>query len=134
MGLIQRADSCESSLRPKGRSCFSSILIRLRVSFAQRDPLSCLAMKPIPSLYRICSVAAALFFLIFCALAVMDRGGKTGPFLSGFFALLAPAVFGPLMNITGSSLATRWRAKPVTDGSGGVPSESEISTTPSPHA
>lgn len=31
---------------------------------------------------------------------------------------LAPAVFGPLMNITGSSLATRWRARPVTDGSG----------------
>jgi bile acid:Na+ symporter, BASS family len=31
---------------------------------------------------------------------------------------LAPAVFGPLMNITGSSLATRWRGRPVTDGSG----------------
>lgn len=30
---------------------------------------------------------------------------------------LAPAVFGPLMNITGSTLATRWRARPVTDGS-----------------
>lgn len=30
---------------------------------------------------------------------------------------LAPAIFGPLMNITGSSLATRWRARPVTDGS-----------------
>ena len=26
---------------------------------------------------------------------------------------LAPAVFGPLMNITGSSLATWWRDKPV---------------------
>ena len=26
---------------------------------------------------------------------------------------LAPAVFGPLMNITGSSLATRWKNKPV---------------------
>lgn len=31
---------------------------------------------------------------------------------------LAPAVFGPLMNITGSSLATLWRSRPVTDGSG----------------
>jgi bile acid:Na+ symporter, BASS family len=28
---------------------------------------------------------------------------------------LAPAVFGPLMNITGSSLATWWRGKPVLD-------------------
>ena len=28
---------------------------------------------------------------------------------------LAPAVFGPLMNITGSSLATWWRGKPVKD-------------------
>ena len=26
---------------------------------------------------------------------------------------LAPAVFGPMMNITGSSLATWWRGKPV---------------------
>ena len=29
---------------------------------------------------------------------------------------LAPAVFGPLMNITGSSLATWWRGKPITEG------------------
>lgn len=29
---------------------------------------------------------------------------------------LAPAVFGPFMNITGSSLATWWRGKPVEDG------------------
>lgn len=28
---------------------------------------------------------------------------------------LAPAVFGPMMNITGSSLATWWRSKPVED-------------------
>ena len=28
---------------------------------------------------------------------------------------LASAVFGPLMNITGSSLATWWRGKPVKD-------------------
>jgi BASS family bile acid:Na+ symporter len=28
---------------------------------------------------------------------------------------LAPAVFGPLMNITGSSLATWWRGKPIED-------------------
>jgi BASS family bile acid:Na+ symporter len=28
---------------------------------------------------------------------------------------LAPAVFGPLMNITGSSLATWWRGKPIKD-------------------
>lgn len=28
---------------------------------------------------------------------------------------LAPAVFGPLMNITGSSLATWWRGKPILD-------------------
>lgn len=31
---------------------------------------------------------------------------------------LAPAIFGPLMNITGSSLATYWRGKPVSDESG----------------
>lgn len=31
---------------------------------------------------------------------------------------LAPAVFGPLMNITGSSLATWWRGKPVEEESG----------------
>jgi BASS family bile acid:Na+ symporter len=30
---------------------------------------------------------------------------------------LAPAVFGPLMNITGSSLATWWRGKPVEEES-----------------
>jgi BASS family bile acid:Na+ symporter len=30
---------------------------------------------------------------------------------------LAPAVFGPLMNITGSSLATWWRGKPIKDES-----------------
>ena len=29
---------------------------------------------------------------------------------------LAPAVFGPMMNITGSSLATWWQGKPVEDG------------------
>ena len=28
---------------------------------------------------------------------------------------LAPAVFGPMMNITGSSLATWWRGKPATE-------------------
>jgi BASS family bile acid:Na+ symporter len=30
---------------------------------------------------------------------------------------LAPAVFGPMMNITGSSLATWWRGKPIQEGS-----------------
>ena len=30
---------------------------------------------------------------------------------------LAPAVFGPWMNISGSALANFWRMKPVTDGS-----------------
>ncbi len=29
---------------------------------------------------------------------------------------LAPAVFGPMMNITGSSLATWWRGKPIKEG------------------
>jgi len=29
---------------------------------------------------------------------------------------LAPAVFGPMMNITGSSLATWWQGKPVKEG------------------
>lgn len=44
---------------------------------------------------------------------------------------LAPAVFGPLMNITGSSLATRWRAKPVTDGSAQLhDAGEETETTP----
>lgn len=28
---------------------------------------------------------------------------------------LAPAIFGPLMNVTGSSLATWWRSRPVSD-------------------
>jgi hypothetical protein len=28
---------------------------------------------------------------------------------------LAPAIFGPMMNITGSSLATWWRGKPLKD-------------------
>jgi BASS family bile acid:Na+ symporter len=50
---------------------------------------------------------------------------------------LAPAVFGPLMNITGSSLATRWRGRPVTDGSGPRPAHDPIEapalrSTPSP--
>jgi len=31
---------------------------------------------------------------------------------------LAPAVFGPMMNITGSSLATWWRGKPVDTSTG----------------
>jgi bile acid:Na+ symporter, BASS family len=34
---------------------------------------------------------------------------------------LAPAIFGPLMNITGSSLATYWRGKPVKDEEENIP-------------
>ena len=29
---------------------------------------------------------------------------------------LAPAVFGPMMNVTGSSLANIWRTKPLKEG------------------
>lgn len=36
---------------------------------------------------------------------------------------LAPAVFGPLMNITGSILASYWHRQPVTDEAGGPPAK-----------
>jgi BASS family bile acid:Na+ symporter len=42
---------------------------------------------------------------------------------------LAPAIFGPLMNITGSSLATWWRTKP-TDGKSGDDDRSKHETKP----
>jgi bile acid:Na+ symporter, BASS family len=41
---------------------------------------------------------------------------------------LAPAIFGPLMNITGSSLATWWRTKPTnSDGSAQKPTKPPLS-------
>lgn len=39
---------------------------------------------------------------------------------------LAPAVFGPLMNITGSALATWWRSKPLPEGDQPVLAEVEV--------
>lgn len=41
---------------------------------------------------------------------------------------LAPAIFGPLMNITGSSLATWWRGKPTQEQSEGNASDQETQT------
>lgn len=58
-----------------------------------------------------------------CRTIALEVGMQNGGLASGI-ALemgkvatvgLAPAVFGPLMNITGSSLATWWRGKPVKD-------------------
>lgn len=42
---------------------------------------------------------------------------------------LAPAIFGPLMNITGSSLATWWRSKPPVDKNAGALQEDHITKT-----
>ena len=64
-----------------------------------------------------------------CRTIALEVGMQNGGLASGI-ALemgkvatvgLAPAVFGPVMNITGSSLATYWRGKPVGDEDG--PSE-----------
>ena len=41
---------------------------------------------------------------------------------------LAPAIFGPLMNITGSSLATWWRSKPTHDKDNGETLDKKAST------
>ncbi|HEU5148355.1 MAG TPA: hypothetical protein VFT90_16630, partial [Chryseosolibacter sp.] len=41
---------------------------------------------------------------------------------------LAPAIFGPLMNITGSSLATWWRGKPTRDLTKGDAPNKEVPT------
>lgn len=58
-----------------------------------------------------------------CRTIALEVGMQNGGLASGI-ALemgkvatvgLAPAVFGPLMNITGSSLATWWRSKPIKD-------------------
>lgn len=59
-----------------------------------------------------------------CRTIALEVGMQNGGLASGI-ALemgkvatvgLAPAVFGPVMNITGSSLATYWRGKPIDDG------------------
>lgn len=61
-----------------------------------------------------------------CRTIALEVGMQNGGLASGI-ALemgkvatvgLAPAVFGPVMNITGSSLATYWRGKPVGDEEG----------------
>ncbi|WKN31441.1 bile acid:sodium symporter family protein [Porifericola rhodea] len=58
-----------------------------------------------------------------CRTIALEVGMQNGGLASGI-ALemgkvatvgLAPAVFGPVMNITGSSLATYWRGKPIND-------------------
>jgi BASS family bile acid:Na+ symporter len=36
---------------------------------------------------------------------------------------LAPAIFGPLMNVTGSALASWWRSKPTDKGESGSEAE-----------
>ena len=59
-----------------------------------------------------------------CRTIALEVGMQNGGLASGI-ALemgkvatvgLAPAVFGPMMNITGSSLATWWRGRPLPDG------------------
>ncbi len=58
-----------------------------------------------------------------CRTIALEVGMQNGGLASGIALQmgkvatvgLAPAVFGPLMNITGSSLATWWRGKPVKD-------------------
>ncbi len=50
----------------------------------------------------------------------LQNGGLASGLAKGMGMLatvgLAPAIFGPLMNITGSSLATWWRSKPLPEG------------------
>jgi bile acid:Na+ symporter, BASS family len=66
----------------------------------------------------------------------MQNGGLASALALGMGKVattgLAPAVFGPLMNITGSSLATWWRSKPI---KGDEVSEevAEQITAPRPH-
>ena len=56
-----------------------------------------------------------------CRTIALEVGMQNGGLASGIALQmgkvatvgLAPAVFGPMMNITGSSLATWWRGKPV---------------------
>jgi BASS family bile acid:Na+ symporter len=60
-----------------------------------------------------------------CRTIAFEVGMQNGGLASGLAAQmgklatvgLAPAVFGPMMNITGSSLAIWWRGRPVKDGS-----------------
>jgi bile acid:Na+ symporter, BASS family len=59
-----------------------------------------------------------------CRTIALEVGMQNGGLASGLALQmgkvatvgLAPAIFGPMMNITGSSLATWWRNKPVEDG------------------
>lgn len=56
-----------------------------------------------------------------CRTIALEVGMQNGGLASGLALQmgkvatvgLAPAIFGPMMNITGSSLATWWRAKPT---------------------
>jgi BASS family bile acid:Na+ symporter len=75
-----------------------------------------------------------------CRTIALEVGMQNGGLASGI-ALemgkvatvgLAPAVFGPLMNITGSSLATWWRAKPIKDDQPPTVQEEPISDQPKP--
>ena len=58
-----------------------------------------------------------------CRTIALEVGMQNGGLASGIALQmgrvatigLAPAVFGPMMNITGSSLATWWRGKPLKD-------------------
>jgi bile acid:Na+ symporter, BASS family len=75
-----------------------------------------------------------------CRTIALEVGMQNGGLASGI-ALemgkvatvgLAPAVFGPLMNITGSSLATWWRAKPIKEDHPGQDLKKEIKNKPKP--
>ena len=58
-----------------------------------------------------------------CRTIALEVGMQNGGLASGLALQmgkvasvgLAPAIFGPMMNITGSSLATWWRGKPLTE-------------------
>lgn len=72
-----------------------------------------------------------------CRTIALEVGLQNGGLASGLAlqmgkvatVALAPAIFGPLMNITGSSLATWWRSRPVTDGSDGTPDRDQAAAT-----
>jgi bile acid:Na+ symporter, BASS family len=71
-----------------------------------------------------------------CRTIALEVGMQNGGLASGLAMQmgkiatvgLAPAIFGPMMNITGSSLATWWRNKPVKPGTGRRRSAKNIKT------
>jgi hypothetical protein len=62
-------------------------------------------------IYKLFLYGALLAFTVFAILYYTGNTKLTGFFLIAGFIGLAPAIFGPMMNITGSSLASWWREK-----------------------